>query len=606
MSLKIVYKVLVAAAYAFLFWFVFYYINPLCYNIFQQPAFVLTTEFFWSKVNVPGGLADYLQTFIDQFTMFRFWGTLFLVAELWLTAFLTVRYVCKVVVDNQHVNLFAYILLAAVAFVVWTDVKFAFAINMQVLLLAAVLNLQQALSKYEWHKYLTPLLAIAVYHACGSAALYTFALCCIIACALNRDKREIVSVVGVVVVVALWPMLVYKFMLPVKPNAAFYDMRPQEQMFVAFDLSAVLYLLFAYVPVTILVAKVYEQIKLENRIRIITIVVISAVVVCSGMAQHKLDKPSERMGFKMGVAAYNSDWKQIIDYVKDNDWLRESKNYNQHVNFYYNMALAAKGSMGDKMFGYPQRLGINGLFINKPMATISCLPMAKLFQQAGLATNALHYAFEAQSTYTSSHYIMPYVIDNLLTIGDYQNASKYLEKYSHVMFSGKYVKDRKKFIVGEDGTEFARSGYDVIRSKHPRGDFYMSNSQYDMLKIVTKDKDNMFATQYLIASALLQNDLDMFMKLILGGYCKVNYNGLPRAYQEAVILYRALNKEVLPGTEKPNVQPFIQDQFKSFQQIVYGQGGNIREIVDKKFPDTYWRYYFFVNPEVTGVTMKEK
>lgn len=605
MTLKIVYKVLIAAAYAFLFWFVFYYINPLCYNIFQQPAFVVTADFFWSKVNVPGGLAEYLQTFIDQFTMFRFWGTLFLVAELLLTAFLIARYVRKIVTDNQYVNLLAYLLPVAVAFVAWTDVKYAFAINMQVLLLAAVLNLQQALSKFDWHKYLTPLLAIAVYHACGPVALYTFALCCIIACALRRDKSEIVSVVGTVVVAALWPSLVYKFMLPVKPNAAFYDMRPQEQMFIVFDLSAVLYLLYLFIPLMMLLAKAYVWLGSEKKRQIVTIALVVLSLAASKFGQHKRDQLPERMGFKMEVAAYNNDWNQIVNLVKQNESLKQREKYSQMVNFYYNMALAAKGQMGDKMFSYPQRLGINGLFINEPMATISCLPMAMLFHQAGLATNALHYAFEAQSTYTSSHYVMPYVVDNLLIIGDYQNASKYLEKYSHVLFSGKYVEDRKKYIEGERDTEFARS-VDNIRSKHPQSDFYMANSQYDMLKIVNYDKDNQFATQYLIASALLQGDLDMFMKLILGGYTNLNYNSLPRAYQEAVLLYRSLYKEVLPGTEKPQVQPYIAEQFKSFQQIMSRQGNNARSIVESRYIDTYWGYYFFVNPNVTGVSVRKK
>ena len=249
MARKYISLILVAVPYLLLAFFVYSVINPLCYNIFQQPAFVMTADFFWSKVNVPGGFAEYLQTFIDQFTMFRLWGTLFLVAELWLTAFLIARYVRMIVVDNQYVNLLAYILPAAVAFVAWTDIKYAFAINMQVLLLAVALNLQQALSKFDWHKYLTPLLAIAVYHACGPVALYTFTLCCIISYALNRDKREIISVVGAVLVAALWPLLVYKFLLPVKPNAAFYDMRPQEQMFIAFDLSALLYLFYLLVNI---------------------------------------------------------------------------------------------------------------------------------------------------------------------------------------------------------------------------------------------------------------------------------------------------------------------------------------------------------------------
>lgn len=605
MARKYISLILGAVPYLLLAFFVYSVINPLCYNIFQQPAFVMTADFFWSKVNVPGGLAEYLQTFIDQFTMFRFWGTFMLVAELLLTSFLIARYVRKIVADNQYVNLLAYLLPAAVAFVAWTDVKYAFAINMQVLLLAAALNLQQALSKFNWYKYLTPLLAIAVYHACGPVALYTFALCCIIACALRCDKREIVSVVGAVVVAAFWPLLVYKFMLPIKPNAAFYDMRPQEQMFIAFDLSVVLYMLYLCVPLTMLLAKAYGRLGSEKKTIAVSLVLVVAVVVSSIFGQRKYDNFAERMGFKMGVAAVKNDWNQIVKLVKDNESLKQTENYSQLVNFYYDMALAAKGQMGDRIFSYPQRLGINGLFINEPMATISCLPMAMLFQHAGLATNALHYAFESQSTYTSSHYVMPYVVDNLLTIGDYRNASKYLEKYSHVMFSGKYVKDRRKYVEGDRDTDFARS-VDIVRSKHPKGDFYMTNSQNDMLKIVTNDKDNQFATQYLIASALLQGDLDMFMKLILGGYTKVNYNSLPRAYQEAVVLYRALYAEVLPGTEKPHVQSYITEQFKSFQQIISRQGTNVRSIVESRFTDTYWRYYFFINPKVTGASLKKK
>lgn len=604
MILKIISKVLVAAAYAFLFWFVFFVINPLCYSIFQQPAFVLTTDYFLSTINVPGGLSVYLQMFIDQFTMFRFWGALFLVAEVFATAWLTDRLVRKMTGGNIFVSMLTFILPVAVAVVAWTDVKYPFAVNMQALFLVAVMNAYLALDRFSWQKYIAPLFALLVYHACGAAALYTFAVFCIIGYIRNRDSSHLVSAIGAVTVSAFWPLLVYRYLLPINFAAALYDVRPQEQMFTSFDLSPVLYLLLAYVLVMIFVAKAYGLIQQENKLRNITIVAIAAVVVCAVVAQKKRDNPSERMGFQMGVAAYNKDWKQIIDYVRKNEWVRQSANYTQHVNFYYNMALAAKGFMGDRMFSYPQRLGINGLFINEPMATISCLPMTILFHQAGLATNALHYAFEAQSTYTSSHYVMRYVVDEMLIVGDYQNASKYLGKYSHVMFSKKFVEDRKKFIAGGSGTEFARSGYDVIKSKHPMGDFYMNNSQYDMLRIVTNDKDNMFAAQYLIASALLQNDLEMFMKLILGGYCKVNYNNLPRAYQEAVVLYRALNKEVLPGTEKPYVQSYVLEQFKSFQQVVSGQGDDVRSIVDAKFADTYWRYYFFINPKVTGVSIK--
>lgn len=127
-----------------------------------------------------------------------------------------------------------------------------------------------------------------------------------------------------------------------------------------------------------------------------------------------------------------------------------------------------------------------------------------------------------------------------------------------------------------------------------------------MLNVVMNDQDNMFATQYLVASVLLDADLDKFMKLILSGYCKMNLNALPRACQEAVALYRALYKDVLPDTEKVQVQSYILNPFKSFQQVVSRNGSDVRGIVDSRFTDTYWRYYFFLNPKVTGVSLSKK
>ncbi|MBR4620126.1 MAG: hypothetical protein IKO46_04010 [Salinivirgaceae bacterium] len=590
----------VAVSYAVLALFVYFVINPLCYNIFQQPAFVLTADFFCSKIKVPGGLSEYLQTFIDQFTMFRFWGTLFLVAEVFLTAFLTARYVRRITDSNPFVSMLAFILPVAISIVAWTDVKYPFAINMQVMLLAAALNLQQILSKYDWSKFVTPLLAIAIYHACGPVALYTFALCCVVAYALKTDKREFSSVVGAVVVAALWPVLVYKFMLPIKLNAALYDMRPQEQLYVTFDLTIVLYLLFLYIPAMLLLTEFYERAKTVKNKNLLTLISVVVIVISTCLGQNYRDNRPERIGFKFGVAAYNQDWNSIISFVKNNEWLKEYQNYHQMINFYYDMALAAKGQLQDKMFSYPQRLGINALFVDEPLATVVCQPMTVLWNNIGFATNALHYAFESQTTYENSHYAMKDVIDNLLIIGDYNNAQKYLEKYSKVMLSKKYVDDRIKYLYGSHDTEFKSEYVNGIRKNHPRKDFYMGNSQYDVLEIVLANKDNTMASQYLLASTLLQNDLELFLSLILEGYCKVNYNGLPRAYQEAVVLYKSINKNVMPGIEKLHIQSYVIDQFKLFQKDI-SQNRNNTRYIKEKYANTYWKYYFFDNPKVSGI-----
>ncbi|MBR5643206.1 MAG: hypothetical protein IKW77_03375 [Salinivirgaceae bacterium] len=594
----------VAVSYAVLAWFVFLVVNPLCYNIFQQPAFVLTADFFWSKVGVPGGLSDYLQTFIDQFTMFRFWGTLFLVAEVFLTAFLTDRYVRKITCDNPFVSLLVYILPVAVSVVAWSDVKYSFAINMQVLLLAAVLNLHLILSKYDWHKYVTPLLAILVYHACGPVALYTFALCGILAYALKPDKRELVSVVGAVAVAALWPVLVYKFMLPIKPNAAFYDMRPQEQMFTSFKLTPALYMLYVSMLASMFIGYAYSKVGGEKRNLIITVAAVVVLVGCTVSSQKKHDKPIERIGFKMEVAAYNKDWNQILRYIKENKQLCERANYDRTVNFCYDWALAETNQLADRIFTYPQILGIDGLFLDRPTVVNVCLPVSLFYYNAGLISSALHYAFEAQTVYVNSHYLMRMVIDCLIIIGDYDTARLFLDKYNNEMFSKKYCADRLAFINGSHKTEFEKQNISTIRENQPKRDFYISGQQNNVLQLLLANRQNKIADQYLTCSALLQNDLDLFTNMLLGGYSNVSLNNLPRAYQEAVVLYKAMNKEWKSGIEKYNIQPYIDEQFQAFQKLVNSRQSNKDEVLRTRFGNTYWKYYFFDSPKVTGVSLK--
>ncbi|MBO7143437.1 MAG: hypothetical protein J6W13_01235 [Salinivirgaceae bacterium] len=593
----------VAVSYAVLAWFVFFVINPLCYNIFQHPAFTLTADFFWSKVCDPGGLSEYFQTFIDQFTMFRFWGTLFLVAEVLLTAFLCARYVRKITGDNQFVTMLVYMLPVAVSIVAWTDVKYPFAINMQVLLLAAALNLHQALSKYDWNKYITPLLAIAVYHACGPVALYTFALCGIVAYALKPDKRDLASVVGAVVVAAIWPLIIYKFVLPIKPEGAFYDMRPQKLMFTSFKLSPVLYMLYVCLPASVLIGLAYNKIGGDKKKLFVTIAAVALIFGTAAIARSKHDNYTERIGFRMEVAAYNKDWNWILNYMKNNSQLFEKSNYERYVNFYYDMAAAQNNQLVERMFFYPHLLGETGLYLDKPMATYIGYPAAMFYYNMGFAASALHFAFEAQSTFTNSHYVMQMVIDCLIIIGDYRTAELFLDKYDHNMFSGKFVADRRNFIEGKPNTELSAQFVNEARKRHPHNDFYMQNRLSNMAQVFMANKDNNVASQYILCTTLLQGDLDSFVNLLLSGYYNYNVNNLPRPCQEALLIYKSTTKNVNPEVEKFKIQQYVEAKFGDFVRLVNSKPNNMKELIEKNYPNTYWKYYTVDSPKVTGVSI---
>jgi len=606
MSLKVIYKAIVAIGYVALFCFVFFVINPLCYNIFQQPAFVLTSDFFWSKVCAPGGLSEYISLFVEQFTMFRFWGTLFLVAEVFLTALLVNRYVRKMIVDNACLSALSHVLASAMMFIVWTDIKYAFAINMQALLLAAALNLYQLLDRYSWQKYATPLIAAIIYIVCGPVPLYIFTLCCVILFFAKQSKRLLVNMVSAIAVSALLPFVVYKFILPIGSESAFYQIVPQEFMYTSFPFNYTQLLIFVYIVIVIIAGVALVKISPVKHPAFVSVAVVVLIVGCSYLLQQKRDDIKERTGCKMQVAAYFNDWDKVLEYANHNKIVRNRKLYDRYINYYYDMALAVKQQLPEKMLVNPHLLGINALFVNEPIATVVCLPAAIFYMQAGFVTNALHYAFEAQTTYTSSHYVMRYVIDCMLIIGDYENAEIFLNKYSKVMLSKRYVDDRRRFMQGAPDTELQESYCDDLRKRHPKEDFYIGSTQYDLLKVMVADSTNSFANQCLLASALLKNDLETFVSLILTGVCKTDVKNMPKNYQEAVLLYWAISDDIKPGTKEFNISPYLKESFNEFMKIMSSKSTNKKAIVRKRYPNSYWTYYFFDNPERTGSRIIEQ
>ena len=600
---KPIFLIPVALSYAILAWLVYFVVNPLCYNIFQQPAFVLTSDFFWSKANVAGGLAYYLQLFIDQFTMFRFWGMLFLVLELFATVVLLNRYIRKVIGENSYVSALSHLLAVGLMCIAWIDVKYAFAINMKALILVAVLNLHQILESRSWYKYLVPVIAIFIYMSSGAVPLYIFALCCVINYFLDKNQQRLVVMSVALAFAALMPFVVYRFILPISAEEAFYQTVPQVYMYTSFGFSLTQLLIFLYIPVMLLIGVVGTKEFFAKQPLMVSSIIAAVICVGSCLATIKKDKWTERLSFNMEVAAYHNNWNEVIKYVTNNPKLCTVKNYDRNINFYYDMALAKKNQLATKLFSYPQLMGIDALFLDEPIATMVCFPVSMFYYNVGLITSSLHFALEAQTSYPSSHYIMRQVIDCMIIIGDYRTAEKFLEKYEKNMFSGKYIEERRRLIAGADNKgnrDFTRETIKNIRASHPTDDFYMQNRQNNMLKMLMTNPKNQMASQYLVCSALLQNDLNLFVQMLLSGITNLDFNNLPKIYQEAIILYWATSKEVREETKQIVVSSYIKDSFSEFVKIMTSKAPGYQDLIAEKFPRTYWKYYCIDSPVVKG------
>lgn len=586
---KSVYWTLVAVTYALLLCYIYFIIDPRCYNIFQQPGFVLTSEFFWTHVVDPGGLAVYLSLFIEQFSMFRFWGALFLVLELFLTSWLLVRIIKKLFGASDLASIIAWLMPAAISFVVWSDVKYPFALNMQVLLLVSVVNLWLLFKGKKFQPYFTLLFSVLLYHISGPATLYAFVVVNALIYAYEHEKSNLLNTAISAAVALVYPFIMYKFVLPVSFEHALYAIIPQQQKFISFGTPPRMVMLLLTLPVSMLICMLYQ--KLSSKKQIVCSGLALLALVCGiALFVRKYDDKTERLAFRFAVAAHEHDWNYILNHY------REGQHYERHLNFYYNLALAETKQMGDKMFIYPQFMGMKGLFLDEPMAGIECYPTSFLYREIGLITNSLHFAFEAHVSFLESHYVMRMIIDDLIILQDYANARKYLEKYSHEMFSKAFVADREKFINGVSGTELDANEVSLLRKNHPKYDFYLKNVQNDMIYMLNANKDNYLSNQYLVASALLDNDLNLFVDLLITGTCKVNPNNMPRAYQEALVLYWATSKNIKEKSRDFKVPPFINDSFKQFSAIMSSSEPDKYKTVAQNFPGSYWKYYVFDSP----------
>ena len=95
-----------------------------------------------------------------------------------------------------------------------------------------------------------------------------------------------------------------------------------------------------------------------------------------------------------------------------------------------------------------------------------------------------------------------------------------------------------------------------------------------------------------MAYYLLDRDLDGFLKYIpLSG--RMNYNGMPKAWQEAAVYIATRVPELPPQLDGMSPDQKIVTAIKSYADLFSAQDKDTARI-RKEFGDTYWYYLHFV------------
>lgn len=284
----------------------------------------------------------------------------------------------------------------------------------------------------------------------------------------------------------------------------------------------------------------------------------------------------------------NEKWNDVLGYADK----KPPRNYLSLAML--NLSLAKTGQLGDKMFVYDQH-GINGLFLPFNREYVTALMGNEILYHLGLTNASQEYAFESMQTIPNmgkSARIIKRLAETNLINGQYRVSEKYLTLLSKTIFYRKWAKNTRRYLNNEEKIDNDRN-WGEKRKFMVRSDyfFHIKNIEAVLNRMVKEHPDNKMAFEYLMAFYMINKDLRNFINLI-PLMEKMKYSKVPVSYQEAIMYIIGSNNED-PMTNSPAY--ITQDtklRMRAYADI-YTAYPDARVRLEKRFSGTYWFYLHF-------------
>ena len=261
-------------------------------------------------------------------------------------------------------------------------------------------------------------------------------------------------------------------------------------------------------------------------------------------------------------------WDKVLELSKVDLYMEEAS-------YCYNLALAMKGALGDRMLDHSQNHQYTLLFpVSSERAVFSNTLAGEAWFQLGDMTVAEQSAItslQASPKRTGARFLVRLARVNLVT-GEDATARKYLDILSRTLF---YRRWARRMLPGQQD-ETVRAQLAEARGKRMTEDFIHSseNPRAVLRALLAAQPANVLAREYLMCYDLMCYDLDGF----IAEYAK----DLPRArlYREAVLIWLSRNERLNPA----EVARYGVDVSEVDRMGRFGRNPGA-------FKNTYWYYY---------------
>jgi hypothetical protein len=261
-------------------------------------------------------------------------------------------------------------------------------------------------------------------------------------------------------------------------------------------------------------------------------------------------------------------WDKVLD-------LSRKDLYMEEASYCYNLALAMKGKLGDKLLDHSQNHQSTLLFpVSSDRAVFTNTLAGEAWFHLGDMTVAEQSAItslQASPRHSGVRFLVRLARVNLVT-GEDAAARKYLDILSKTLFYRKWALSRLPERQDETvQAQLAEARRNLIREDfvHPSG-----NHRDILVALLEANPTNTLARHYLLCYDLMCYDLDGFM----AEYAK----DLPdaRLYREAVLIWLSRNDRLNPA----EVNRYGVDVSEVDRMGRFGKNPNA-------FKNTYWHYY---------------
>jgi hypothetical protein len=566
----------------------FYYPNHLVQKE-QMQLFMTDWAYFIRHLSVQGGLATYLGEFFTQFFLFPMAGA-GIVSTMLFSVYFGIKCLLRQLFDNGF-SLLALVPAIGYGFLLCNDFYYfsgTIAVGLTVWAVVGYLKIKSPASRAAVGFIGIPLL----YWFLGGAYML-FGISVIVSELIIRFSKNsrlapiksvilfsIVCVVcGIVVPLFARRFLLLDTLLQSYVSSAFYK----------FTLIFPVYLklIFASVPAIILVHFIF--LKHSERLRLISqtvfgILLVSAVV----FGFKKVPDFAEEKEMMYSNLVNKQDWSEIIKQAE------KELPKGAQGKLALTLALGQTNQLSSRLFAFsPQQ---SDFFIPYKVHGMAPLVANEPYFYLGFINFSQMLAME--SIDSSPDAVMPVravkrYAETCIITGQYDVAAKFLGDLKRTLFYREWANKASEYLYNDEKVK-AHPLWGKLRASQPKDEFNFQFDQMDIMlfSLLRSNRQNQLAYEYLMASYLLQKDLDKFLEF-LPLVKTIHYPELPLAFQEALVYAKTLLSEWPEALKAYSISDNVSKRIELYASA-FKSGGNKNAVAMKQsFGNTYWYYVHF-------------